>query len=449
MHDSQLQTEAVLLGAMILDGDLIHDCYIEPQELVTDDRHPLILEFLKYAAERDDVEKVDLVVLAEVAKERGGGLEKIGGIPYLQSLVSSVPSLVQFNFYQKSVRENYIERETKIRLNQISINVGNSDNINNHLNEVEAQVEELREMLPKTSSAGLMKASEVTKHHAVEIDRRSNLEGVIGANTVSKKIDEITNGHLEGKFEVVAARPSIGKTAHALNDIRVTCKDPTTAALFFSGEMGKVELIDRMISSLGNIDSKKMKTGKFDGDDWSRYQVALYQLDKMQFYIDDTVGMSIEYIRRTTRKEVKRLRAVGVTKIVIYVDYLQLVKTERKFKDRQAEVTYISGLSKVIARENACTVVALAQLSRGVEQRQDKRPMLSDLRESGSIEQDADIVSFLYRDDYYYKDSNKKNIMEIIIAKHRDGELGTVELYFLKKIGKLVDKDPKQEGAAK
>jgi len=449
MNDSLFQTEAVFLGSMILDGELIHDCYIDPVELHADDRHPLILEFLKYAAEQDGIEKVDLVVLAKVAQEHGGGLEKIGGIAYLSELTRSVPGKIQFDYYQKIIREAYIERQTKIRLNKISLSVGSSDNINDHLNEVEAQVEELRDLLPKASNKGMLKASEVTKNHASEIKKRSKMEGVIGASTISKTVDQITNGHIPGNFEVVAARPSIGKTAYALNDIRMTCRDPLTAALFYSGEMGSVQLIDRMLSALGNIDSKRMKTGDFEEEDWDRYRNALITLDKMHFYIDDTVGFSIEYVRRTARKEIKRLRSTGIKNVVIYIDYLQLVKSERKHKDRQTEVTYISNTCKVIARENQCTVVALSQLSRGVEQRQDKRPMLSDLRESGAIEQDADIVSFLYRDDYYNKNSDNKNIMEVIIAKHRDGELGVVELAFIKNIGKILDLTYQREGDKK
>lgn len=448
MNDAQYQLEATFLGAMIINGELIDDCYIEPQELTTDDRHPLILEFLKYANEDESIKTVDILALAKIATENGGGLEKIGGITYLGQLTSSVPGKIQFEYYQKNIRESYLERETKYRMTQLAATIGSSNNIQDHLNRMQEELEQLRDMIPKQRQNTMFKLADLLVGHSDEIERRQEIIGIVGAHTLSKELDKMTDGHQPQKFEIIAARPSVGKTAYALNDADKATNDSETAAIFFSCEMAKEELRERMVSMNSNIDSKKLVTGAFDIDDWGKYTSMLPKLKAKHFYIDDKPGITIEHVRRTTKRMVKKLREQGIKKIIIYLDYLQILRSEKKFKDRQAEVTYISCMCKLIAREFNVTVQALAQLSREVEKRQDKRPMLSDLRESGSLEQDADIVTFLYRDDYYNKQSEKKNIIELIVAKQRGGETGTVEMAFIKKWGKFLDLDHGQRGDA-
>lgn len=448
----QYQNEVYFLGSILQNKDFIHDRIIEPHELTADPRHQSILKYLIYAIDDSkDLEVETIMLLARVATEEDGNLDEIGNISYLTQLQSSVSktSPLEFTYYQRNIREAYIERESRKTFMQIASNVGYSDNIATHLSLMHEEVERLQGLMITHKDIRLKKVSDIVKTYVNTVYDRTQTEGIVGAPTLSKTIDGMTNGHKKGKFEVVAARPSIGKTAHALNDGVRVAREQDSTSIFFSGEMGEEELLDRMVCIVSNLSSKKLDTGVFDFDDLKKYNFALEELSNLNFYIDDTPGMTIEYIRRTSKKKVKELRSQGIDKIVIYIDYLQLMKSEKKFPNRHEEVTYISNLCKTIARELQVTVVALSQLSRKVEERQDKRPMMSDLRESGAIEQDADIISFLYRDDYYNKQSEKKNIMEIIIGKHRGGPIGTVEMVFWKDVGKLLDIEPKvkEEGS--
>jgi replicative DNA helicase len=247
----------------------------------------------------------------------------------------------------------------------------------------------------------------------------------------------MTSGFQRNDLIIVAARPSVGKTAFALNIAQnVGVRSRETVAIF-SLEMSAAQLVQRMICAESNVDAGRMRTGYLEGDDWEKLTMAIGSLSEAQIYIDDTPGITVADIRAKCRR-LKKERGLGM----ILIDYLQLIQGRGKAgENRQQEVSEISRTLKQIARELEVPVIALSQLSRGVEQRQDKRPMMSDLRESGSIEQDADIVAFLYRDDYYNQDTEKKNIIEIIIAKQRNGPVGTVELVFLKNFNKFVGLD--------
>src|SRR5690606_13428665 len=227
---------------------------------------------------------------------------------------------------------------------------------------------------------------------------------------------------------IVAARPSVGKTAFALNIAQnVGVRAGETVAIF-SLEMGAAQLVQRMLCAESNVDAGKLRTGHLDPEDWEKLTMAIGTLSEAKIFIDDSASITVMDIRSKCRR-LKREHGLGM----IVIDYLQLIHGRgRSGENRQQEVSEISRTLKQIARELEVPVIALSQLSRGVEQRQDKRPMMSDLRESGSIEQDADIVAFLYRDDYYNQETEKKNIIEIIIAKQRNGPVGTVELVFLK-----------------
>ena len=245
----------------------------------------------------------------------------------------------------------------------------------------------------------------------------------------------MTSGFQRNDLIIVAARPSVGKTAFALNIAQnVAIRAKETVAIF-SLEMSAPQLVQRMICAEANLDAGVMRNGDFKGDeDWSKLTMGIAALSEAEIYIDDTPGVTVADIRAKCR----RLKKKGLGMILI--DYLQLIHGRGKpGENRQQEVSEISRTLKQIARELEVPVIALSQLSRGVEQRQDKRPMMSDLRESGSIEQDADIVAFLYRDDYYNQETEKKNIIEIIIAKQRNGPVGTVELVFLKNFNKFVN----------
>jgi replicative DNA helicase len=246
----------------------------------------------------------------------------------------------------------------------------------------------------------------------------------------------MTSGFQGGDLIIVAARPSVGKTTFALNIAQNVGIKVGEGVAVFSLEMSAPQIVKKMVSAEGNIDANRMRTGHFEGDDWERMSMAVGKLSEADIYIDDTPGITVTEIRAKCR----RLAKAGKLGLIV-IDYLQLIQSSSRGSNRQEEVSAISRTLKQLARELNVPVIALSQLSRGVEQRQDKRPMMSDLRESGSIEQDADIVAFLYRDDYYDKESEKKNIIEIIISKQRNGPVGTVELAFLKNYNKFASLD--------
>lgn len=261
--------------------------------------------------------------------------------------------------------------------------------------------------------------------------------GTTGIPSGFTDLDRMTAGFQRSDLIIVAARPSVGKTAFALNVAQNVGVRARETVAIFSLEMSAAQLVQRMICAEANVDAQRMRTGHLEGDDWEKLTMAIGSLSEAQIFIDDTPGITVAEIRAKCRR-LKKEKGLGM----IMIDYLQLISGRGKAgENRQQEVSEISRTLKQIARELEVPVIALSQLSRGVEQRQDKRPMMSDLRESGSIEQDADIVSFLYRDDYYDKESEKKDIIEIIIAKQRNGPVGTVELVFLKKYNKFVSID--------
>lgn len=263
-----------------------------------------------------------------------------------------------------------------------------------------------------------------------------NKGGTSGIPTGFVDLDHMTNGFQRNDLIIVAARPSVGKTAFALNIAQNVAVRAKETVAIFSLEMSAPQLVQRMICAEANLDANIMRTGDFKSDDdWSKLTMGIQSLSESEIYIDDTPGITVTDIRAKCRR-LKKEKGLGM----IVIDYLQLIQGRGKAgENRQQEVSEISRTLKQIARELDVPVIALSQLSRGVEQRQDKRPMMSDLRESGSIEQDADIVAFLYRDDYYNQDTEKKNIIEIIIAKQRNGPVGTVELVFLKNFNKFVN----------
>ncbi len=267
---------------------------------------------------------------------------------------------------------------------------------------------------------------------------------ITGIATGFSELDTMTAGFQRNDLIIVAARPSVGKTAFALNIAQNVATKTDENVAIFSLEMGASQLVTRMLCAEGNIDAQRMRTGALEEEDWQKLSMAMGSLSKAGIYIDDTPGVKVGDIRAKCRR-LKQDKGLGM----ILIDYLQLIQGNgRGGENRQQEVSEISRTLKAIARELEVPVIALSQLSRGVESRQDKRPMMSDIRESGSIEQDADIVAFLYRDDYYDKESENKNIIEIIIAKQRNGPVGTVELAFVKEYNKFVNLDRRHDESA-
>jgi len=381
---------------------------------------------------------VDLTTLVGRLQEKGW-LEEVGSIAYLTMLNRLMPTAANIGFYIAKVIEKHVHRELINSLEEqknIAIEASSPTEV---LSQLREKMEQLLEMgKPKRWGKTLR---EILPDVFEEAESRYTLQrdGTIsGIPSGFTDLDRLTAGFQQSDLIIVGARPSVGKTAFALNIGRnaAAAKQSRTVAIF-SLEMSEKQLVGRMVCAEGNIDAGRFRTGYFEGDDWERMTMAIGALSDLPIVIDDTPAITVSEIRSKCRR-IKQDRGLSM----IVIDYLQLVVGRGKpGESRQDEVSHISRTLKQLARELEVPVIALSQLSRGVEQRQDKRPMLSDLRESGSLEQDADIVAFLYRDDYYDKETEKKNIIEIIIAKQRNGPVGTVELVFLKQFNKFVNLD--------
>lgn len=431
------EAEASVLGSILLEPELLFECILQPKEF-EDDRHKLIMEYILYLSSND--KPIDTVVMAE---HSGSKLSKIGGISYLTELQSFVPTTKNFNHYQQIVREEYIKRHNSLAFDVLNSKSKGEYDINDFLSTAQKSIDDIYELM-ETKKEGVKKLSEFLHDHQEVLIKRKTSKGITGAKTASADLDKMTGGHQKGDIEILAARPSMGKTAYMINDAVQTAESGRTAVIF-SIEMPADKIAERTLCTVGNIEISKMKSGNFDEEDWERWAYAKRHIDSLPILIDDTPGMTLEYITSTCKKLVKEN-----PEIVVYVDYLQLVRVNKKFNATHERVSHVSGGLKYIARACDCPVVAISAVGRTCEARQDKRPMLSDLRDSGSIESDADIVIFLYRDEYYNPESEKKAIVEIILAKGRDVGVGTVEMVFYKKTGRFlnIDRRHQEEGAA-
>ncbi|MFE7084650.1 replicative DNA helicase, partial [Priestia megaterium] len=294
----------------------------------------------------------------------------------------------------------------------------------------------IMEVAQRKNSGAFQNIKDVLVQTYDNIEQLHNRKGdITGIPTGFIELDRMTAGFQRNDLIIVAARPSVGKTAFALNIAQNVATKTDESVAIFSLEMGAEQLVMRMLCAEGNINAQNLRTGNLTEEDWGKLTMAMGSLSNSGIFIDDTPGIRVSEIRSKCRR-LKQENGLGM----ILIDYLQLIQGSGRSSDnRQQEVSEISRALKALARELEVPVIALSQLSRGVEQRQDKRPMMSDIRESGSIEQDADIVAFLYRDDYYDKESENKNIIEIIIAKQRNGPVGTVSLAFVKEYNKFVN----------
>jgi replicative DNA helicase len=378
----------------------------------------------------DEGKVVDLVTVTEdlaAAKL----IEDTGGVSYLSELASSVPTAANIEYYARIVEEKSLLRRLIRTATEIA-----SDGYSR-----EDEVEALLSEAEKNILAVAQRKNAGAFHNIKDVLVRTydNIE------QMHQRAGEITG--LETGFIdliIVGARPSVGKTAFALNIAQNVAHKTGENIAIFSLEMGAEQLVMRLLCAEGNIDAQRLRTGSLTDDDWGKLTMAMGSLSNSGIFIDDTPGVRISDIRSKCRR-LKQEHGLGM----ILIDYLQLILgSGRAGENRQQEVSEISRSLKQLARELQIPVIALSQLSRGVEQRQDKRPMMSDIRESGSIEQDADIVAFLYRDDYYDKESENKNIIEIIIAKQRNGPTGTVSLAFVKEYNKFVNLETRYDPSA-
>ncbi|WP_020617474.1 replicative DNA helicase [Paenibacillus daejeonensis] len=429
-----LEAEQAVLGAVLLQGEALITAMerVRSEDFYTAE-HQQIFDAMVELGEAG--QPIDLVTLTAYLQDHQQ-LEGIGGVSYLAKLVGGVPTAANVDYYAQIVEEkSMLRRLIRTATEIVTDGYAGEDQVSALLSDAEARIMELSN---RRSSSGFISIRDVLMEVFEKVEQLyTNKGNASGIPSGFHDLDKMTSGFQRNDLIIVAARPSVGKTAFALNIAQNVGVRARETVAIFSLEMSAAQLVQRMICAESNVDAGRMRTGYLEGDDWEKLTMAIGSLSEAEIYIDDTPGITVADIRAKCRR-LKKEKGLGM----ILIDYLQLIQGRGKAgENRQQEVSEISRTLKQIARELEVPVIALSQLSRGVEQRQDKRPMMSDLRESGSIEQDADIVAFLYRDDYYDKESEKKNIIEIIIAKQRNGPVGTVELAFLKNFNKFVSLD--------
>ncbi|MGE7906364.1 replicative DNA helicase [Peribacillus sp. NPDC094092] len=427
-----IEAEQAVLGAIFLEPSSLT---VTSEVLIPDDfyrsSHQKIFNVMLKL--NDEGKAVDLItVTEELAATKN--LEEVGGVSYLSELAGSVPTAANIEYYARIVEEkSLLRRLIRTATNIAQEGYSREDEVEELLGEAEKTIMEVAQ---RKNSGAFQNIKDVLVSTYDNIEVLTTRTGdVTGIPTGFAELDRMTAGFQRNDLIIVGARPSVGKTAFALNIAQNVATKTEENVAIFSLEMGAEQLVMRMLCAEGNINAQNLRTGSLTDEDWRKLTMAMGSLSNAGIYIDDTPGVRIGEIRSKCRR-LKQEHGLGM----ILIDYLQLIQGDGRSGDnRQQEVSEISRSLKALARELKVPVIALSQLSRGVEQRQDKRPMMSDIRESGSIEQDADIVAFLYRDDYYDKESENKNIIEIIIAKQRNGPVGTVSLAFVKEYNKFVN----------
>ncbi|HOP91915.1 MAG TPA: replicative DNA helicase [Acetivibrio thermocellus] len=426
-----IEAEQSVLGAILLDKEVLSSVteIISSQDFYRED-HREIFEAIMDLYEKG--EPIDLITVAEQLKVRGS-LEAVGGLEYLTNLASLVPTTANAKHYAKIVEEKSILRRLIKASNEI-INMGYeaAEEVSYVLDKAEKSI---FDVLQKRNTQGFALIKDVLIDTFNRLEELYNNKGYItGIPTGFVDLDYKTAGLQNSDLILIAARPAMGKTSFVLNIAQYAAIHAKVPVAIFSLEMSKEQLVNRMLCCEAMVDSQKMRTGKLEDSDWQKVARALGPLSEAPIYIDDTPGLSVAEIRAKCRR-LKLEKNLGL----VVIDYLQLMQGRGKSESRQQEISEISRSLKILAKEINVPVLTLSQLSRAPELRSDHRPILSDLRESGAIEQDADIVMFLYRDDYYNPDTEKKNIAEVIIAKHRNGSTGTVELAWLGQYTKFAN----------
>ncbi|MCR1899275.1 replicative DNA helicase [Irregularibacter muris] len=425
-----IEAEQSVLGSMLLDKEAIAGA---TEILIAEDfyreAHGAIFDAIVQIYNRS--EPVDFITLSEQLKNTNI-LEQIGGAAYLAELANAVPSSSSVRHYAKIVEEKSLMRKL----------IRASSNILDKSYEGSEEISDLIEMAEKRifdisqgrTTDGFVPIREVLLDAFDNIEALfKNKSQITGIPTGFTDIDSKTSGFQKSDFILVAARPSMGKTAFALNIAQHAAVKEKVPVAVFSLEMSKEQLIHRMLCSEAHIDSQKLRTGDLQESDWDKLAQGMAILAEAPVFIDDTPGISVMEMRAKCRR-LKMEHGLGL----ILIDYLQLMSGNGKIESRQQEISEISRSLKALAREMDCPVLALSQLSRAPEARADHRPILSDLRESGAIEQDADVVMFLYRDEYYNPDTEEKNIGEVSIAKQRNGPTGVIKLVWLGQFTKFA-----------
>jgi replicative DNA helicase len=433
-----VEAEQAVLGGLMLDNrawDTIADRLIATDFYRRD--HQLIFEAIADLAAKG--EPSDAVTLADWL-ERKGFSQETGGLVYLAGLVRDTPSAANIRAYADAVRE----RSTLRQLIQVGGEIAGSAydpegrEASEIVDEAERRVFEIAESRNKSGS-GFVALRDQVGAVIDHIDMLAqNAGSLTGISTGFKKLDEMTAGLQKGDLIVVAGRPSMGKTTFALNIAENAAFGPNKAKVgVFSMEMSREQLAFRMVSSLGHVDQTRLRTGNLEADDWSRVNTAIAMMKSSSIFIDDQGALTPTDVRARARR-LKREHGLDL----IVLDYLQLMQVAGNKENRATEISEISRSLKALAKELAVPVIALSQLNRSVEQRTDKKPVMSDLRESGAIEQDADVIMMIYREEVYDPNTTRKGIADIIIAKQRNGPIGDVNLTFLGKYTKFENLAP-------
>lgn len=422
-----IETEQSALGCILLKPELIDESRLKTRDFYYVG-HQKIYDAMREL--NDEGVPIDPVTLAD---KLGDELTEIGGITYLVKLSNAAPSASNFEHYEHIVRESSLRR---LALETLRTKLVEGRDIEDPGQFIAGIQEDIASLVQEVGPGRTFRPiGEILTDHEDKLIERQNKKGLTGVKTGSVVLDRLTGGYQNQDLIIIAARPSVGKTAFMLNDAREAAKSGTVDAVgIISLEMPDLPVSERVLTAEGNIDGMKLRTGFLDDNDWGRYTMSRDMIASLPIYIDDSPGATIQEIRAKVRAFKKKH-----CRIIIYIDYLQLIKGGKRFANKTEEVGYISGQLKQIARENDCPIVVISSLSRAVEQRQDKRPMMSDLRESGQIEFDADQIMFLYRDDYYDAETEKKNIVEINVAKGRNTGTGLFEMVYLKNYSKFVD----------
>jgi replicative DNA helicase len=433
----------ILPHDLVAEQSVLGSVFISPDSLITlaDDLTPddfykpankIIFKTMLSLLEKG--EPIDATTMMSALTNQGQ-IKEIGGINYVVELVNSTPTSKNVEHYAKLVKEKATLRKMIANLSD-SLSSAYQGDVS--IDDIIAKTEKsMLDISNQNTGTGFRNVADILDTHMQMVEIRSQTDGVVtGLSTGFVGLDKITTGLHEDNLIILAARPAMGKTALALNIAQYIAVKEKKPVAIFSLEMGAESLIERMLASEGMVEGYHLKTGNLSVEEWSRLVHAQGNLYDAPIFVDDTAGIRISEIRSKARKLAQEMGGLGV----IIIDYLQLI-TGSKGENRQQVVSEISRELKILAKDLKVPVIALSQLSRAVEQRQDKRPMLADLRESGSIEQDADIVAFLYRDAYYQKEQadsqEANNVTELILEKNRHGSLGTVKLYFHKEYTKF------------
>ncbi len=428
-----LEAEQALLGSMMLDLEAVNIAseILQPEDFYRESHRVIFLALLDLEVRG---EPIDMITLTEELRQQNN-LEKVGGVSYVATLANIVPSAANARYYANIIEEKAILR----RLIQFANNIASrcyedSEETHELLDSAERAI---LEIAGNRSTGGLVPVKEVIGDTLEKIEYLAGKKGrITGVPSFFTDLDNMTSGWQPSDLIIVAARPSMGKTSLCLNIAQNAAIRGKIPVAIFSLEMSKEQLVQRLMSSEAMIDQHKLRTGRLLDEEWVRLTRAVQPLSTAKLFIDDTPAISILELRARARR-LKAEKGLGL----IVIDYLQLMQVGGRIESRQQEISEISRSLKALARELNVPVIALSQLSRAVEQTAEKKPSLSHLRESGALEQDADLVMFIYRDDYYNPESEKPGIAELIIAKHRNGPTGSVELGFIKEFTKFVNLD--------